>query len=271
MVVRAKVRYWLAPGLRSVEMSAADYGAQRFSRHWHTGFAVGVATRHAQGFHANGREWTVGAGDLIVLNPGQIHDGYALHAQGWSSRMAYIPESAFGILAGAPQLGFALRFTDAVVASPALARDFLAWHCLSESAADLSAHPLTAQLFAGLVALMQPAASTPPQPDATPASGLRERLLAQAGHGDASVASLNAELDLSRYGSWRRVKTELGVAPKPLLKQLRLMTAKQLLAQGCPVIEAALDCGFHDQSHFSNQFAAAYGFTPAQFRRAQMA
>ncbi|MBA2673948.1 AraC family transcriptional regulator [Ramlibacter sp.] len=260
----------MAPGLRSVELSAADYGAQRFSQHWHTGFAVGVATRHAQGFHANGREWTVGAGDLIVLNPGQMHNGYALHPEGWSSRMAYIPENAFAVLAGAHLPGFALRFTDPVVASPALAQDFLAWHCLSESAADVHGHALTQQLFAGLAALMQPVAMDAVPESAAPASGLRERLRAQAGQGDASVASLHAGLHLSRSGSWRRVKTELGVAPKPLLKQLRLMSAKQLLAQGCPVIEAALDCGFHDQSHFSNQFAAAYGFTPAQFRRAQM-
>ncbi len=268
--MRAKVRYWLAPGLRPVELSAADYGAQRFSRHWHTGFAVGVATRHAQGFHANDREWTVGAGDLIVLNPGQMHDGYALHPEGWSSRMAYIPESAFAVLAGARAAGVVLRFADAVVASPALARDFLAWHCLSESAQDLRGHALTQRLFAGLTALMRPAAVAAAPGGAAPAPGLRERLLAQAGHGDASVASLHAGLDLSRSGSWRRVKTELGVAPKPLLKQLRLMSAKQLLAQGCPVVEAALDRGFHDQSHFTNQFAAAYGFTPAQFRRAQM-
>ena len=100
---------------------------------------------------------------------------------------------------------------------------------------------------------------------------MRGKLLAQAGHGDTRVASLNAELELSRYGAWRRVRNELGLAPKPLLSQLRLMSAKERLARGSPVIEAALDSGYHDQSHFSRQFAAAYGMTPAQFRRVQLA
>ena len=273
--MRAKVRYWLAPGMPSIELIAADYVAQRFSPHWHTGFAIGVVTQHAQGFHAGGRAWVIGPGDVIVLNPSQIHDGYALGPAGWSSRMIYVPEADFGALAGAPRgdaMGFTLRFATAMVHAPALWQAVLDWHCLAESATDLRGHRLSLDLFNGLRALMQPSdlgMAAQHRPPGT--QGLREKLLAQAGHGDARVASLNAELELSRYGAWRRVKNELGFAPKPLLSQLRLMSAKERLARGSRVIEAALDSGYHDQSHFSRQFAVAYGMTPAQFRRVQLA
>ncbi len=261
--MRARVDYWLAPGLRSVEMTAADYLAQRFSRHWHSGFAIGAVTRHAQGFHADGRAWVIAAGDLIVLNPAQVHDGHALAREGWSSRMAYIPEADFGTLAGVPGLGMAMRFTQAVVHSPALCECFVQWHRLSQTTTELRGHPLTAQLFAGLRQLMRP--RTAGEDDR------RRQLLAPTGPVDASAARLSASLALSRSGAWRRIRGEFGLAPKPLLSHLRLMSAKRLLAQGLPVIEAALDAGYHDQSHFSRQFAAAYGFTPAQFRRAQLA
>ena len=210
-----------------------------------------------------------------MLNPNQIHDGYALEHYGWSSRMIYVPEADFGALAGASRgdaMGYTLRFTSAVVHAPALWRAVLDWHCMSESAADLRGHRLSLDVFNGLRALMQPTGpGRVAQHKASGVHALREKLLAQAGHGDARVASLNAELDLSRYGAWRRVKNELGLAPKPLLSQLRLMSAKARLARGSPVIEAALDGGYHDQSHFSRQFAAAYGMTPAQFRRVQLA
>lgn len=271
--MRAKVLYWLAPGLQSVELTAADYVAQRFSSHWHSGFAIGAVTRNAQSFHADGSDWVVAAGDLIILNPGQIHDGYSLSPAGWSSRMAYVPASALAALAGATdyQLETSLRFTQAVVRAPELSESFLHWHALSESVEDVRSHPLTAQVFAGLLRFMR---AGPPlvvsKTGRAVAAKLHERLLDVAVHGDAKVASLSLDLELTRYGSWRRVKNQFGIAPKQLLSHLRLMSAKQLLASGYPVVEAALDCGYHDQSHFSRRFAAAYGFTPAQFRSAQL-
>jgi AraC-like DNA-binding protein len=52
--------------------------------------------------------------------------------------------------------------------------------------------------------------------------------------------------------------------------RLRLVSAKRLLAAGAAVADAALDCGYLDQRHFTRQFAAAHGMTPAQFRRVQL-
>lgn len=270
--MRAKVQYWLAPGLQSVELTAADYVAQRFSSHWHAGFAIGAVTRHAQGFHAEGREWVIEPGDLILLNPGQIHDGYSLGPGGWSSRMAYVPESTFDLLSGGcnGKAGRAMRFPKAVAHSPALSRAFLEWHTLTESTRDVRSHPFTAQVFTGLLELMHAGAWPASKAEGAGATELGARLHQLAVHGDATVASLNFDLGLTRFGSWRRVKSEFGMAPKPLLSHIRLMSAKQLLARGCPVIEAALNSGYHDQSHFSRQFAATYGFTPAQFRRVQL-
>lgn len=269
--MRARIRYWLAPGFRQVELTCADYMAQRFSQHWHTGFAVGVVTRHAQGFRTNGRDWSIGEGDLITLNPGQIHNGYPLDARGWSSRMAYIPADIFRSLAGGIPSSGACHFEQAVIHAPALAHAFLSWHERSEVLSDLRECRETAVLFAKLLSLTQSGRPRSPALCYAELSGpLGQHMVSLAQHGDTRVASLNLELDLTRFGSWRRVKTELGLAPKPLMSHIRLMSAKQMLAQGAPVIDAALDCGFHDQSHFSRQFAAAYGFTPAQFRSAQL-
>jgi AraC-like DNA-binding protein len=50
---------------------------------------------------------------------------------------------------------------------------------------------------------------------------------------------------------------------------MRLVRTKQRLKCGVPIVEAALEAGYYDQAHFTRQFAAAYGMTPAQFRRVQ--
>ncbi|MCB6437622.1 helix-turn-helix domain-containing protein, partial [Erysipelatoclostridium ramosum] len=43
--------------------------------------------------------------------------------------------------------------------------------------------------------------------------------------------------------------------------------AKRLLEQGEAIGKIALDCGFSDQSHFTNYFKSFIGITPKQYQR----
>lgn len=290
--MRAKIDYWLAPGMPSVELFAADYESQRFRPHWHGGFAIGAVTRHAQGFYCEGREWVAGEGDLILVNPGQVHDGYPLDGQGWSTRMAYLPDSLMQSLIAAncnsgesresrnsgntrdaegDAPSHSLRFAKPLAHSPAVREVFMAWHRLSETPCDLGTHALTKELFAALGLLMQSAELPTPAGilECSPAP-LAEALRLLAGEDRPSVVQLAQDLNWSRATAFRKIKSQFGIAPKPLLNQLRLVVAKDMLARGADVVNVALDCGFHDQSHFSRQFAAAYGLTPAQFREVQL-
>lgn len=271
--MRAKVHYWLAPDAPSVEMIAADYVAQRFAPHWHLGFAVGVVNRNMQRFRADGRDWVVGPGDLILLNPGQVHDGSSLHPDGWSSRMAYIPEAAFFGLTGLSCVDdrSPLRFTTAVVNHPALAARVAEWHVASES--PFAGRPVlsTAAILTDVGRLMRPMAGPASATDPSAVSfELSERLRRLSDAGPQALRDACAEFEAPRTTSWRRMRHQFGLSAQPLLTHLRLVHAKRMLSAGRPVLDTALDIGYHDQSHFTRQFAAAYGMTPAQFRRAQL-
>jgi AraC-like DNA-binding protein len=50
--------------------------------------------------------------------------------------------------------------------------------------------------------------------------------------------------------------------------QRRIQLARALLATGVPVIQAAADAGFADQSHLTRLFARTLGITPAVYSRA---
>jgi len=52
------------------------------------------------------------------------------------------------------------------------------------------------------------------------------------------------------------------------LLQQRLGRARALIAAGTPLSEAALACGFADQSHLNRHFVRCFGFTPGAWRRA---
>jgi AraC-like DNA-binding protein len=46
---------------------------------------------------------------------------------------------------------------------------------------------------------------------------------------------------------------------------IRLNNAKKLLASGNTLIDTALECGFFDQSHFTNCFKKYFGVSPKQY------
>lgn len=271
--MRAKVTYGLAEDVPALELVTADYEAQRFREHWHAGYTVGVVTHNAQGFHCDGVEWTAGPGDLIALNPMQIHDGYSL-GTGWSTRMIYLPEETFAHLLGVQggEDGSVGRFARPVIRNPQLRDLFLAWHRAMDGSPGIAGNTLTQPLFQWLKGELIPPSNPGPSRNepALRASGLTQRLGELAKREHPSLAEFNASLACSRSTSWRRTKRELGLAPKAVMSQLRLIEAKRMLARGATVIDAALECGYHDQSHFSREFAAAYGITAGQFRRVQL-
>jgi hypothetical protein len=270
--MRARVKYWLVPEQPSLELVAADYGTQRFSPHWHAGFAVGVVTRNQQRFLADGEDRIVGPGDVIMLNPGQLHDGSSLHVGGWTSRMAYIPESTFAAVTRHHGSGsFPLRFHRPVVHAPELAHMLAVWHGSTELGPPDRHAPRTADVLDAVTQWMRPVSRIGVSDDPASLSLLfSERLRVLSQDGPAALGDWLRLVDGPRTTSWRRMRARFGVAPLQLQTHLRLVSARRLLAAGTPVATAALDAGFYDQSHFTRQFTAAYGMTPGLFRKVQL-
>lgn len=66
----------------------------------------------------------------------------------------------------------------------------------------------------------------------------------------------------------RAFANTVGMAPYDWFLGQRIALAQELLAQtSFPLAEIALECGFVDQSHFTNTFVRRVGTTPFQWRR----
>ena len=57
-----------------------------------------------------------------------------------------------------------------------------------------------------------------------------------------------------------------GITPYHYLVNLRICAAKRLLEQGASLLEAAMQTGFSDQSHFTNCFSRYIGLTPGAYQ-----
>ena len=237
-----------------------------FPRHSHDGFGIGVMTAGAQ------RSWSgIGpvestAGDVITVNPGEMHDGTPVGGpRGW--RMLYLdaalvarevaevagstPEIARPSLRD-PVLGglFGRLFARMTVVAPeplALEEDLLR---------------ALAQLFRRHGARPRPMRSTAP-----PMAAVRRRL-DEAPERPATLAELAALSGVDRFSFLRGFARETGATPHAYLVQRRVRLARRLLVTGHAPAEAALRAGFADQSHLTRAFRRQFGVTPARYRAA---
>ncbi len=72
---------------------------------------------------------------------------------------------------------------------------------------------------------------------------------------------------LSKSTLLRGFTRSKGVTPYRYLQTIRIGKAKELLEKGVSLVEAAIQTGFSDQSHFSRFFHMFIGLSPAAYRR----
>jgi AraC-like DNA-binding protein len=93
------------------------------------------------------------------------------------------------------------------------------------------------------------------------------RRLTQA-DGLVPIGELVRELGWSRKRLAARFREEVGLSPKSLARLLRFERAKALLERDdrpC-LAQLALECGYYNQSHLSNEFRRITGTTPAAWQ-----
>lgn len=82
-----------------------------------------------------------------------------------------------------------------------------------------------------------------------------------------SLDDLAGISNTNKYSLVRSFTRVRGITPYRYLQTIRISEAKKLLEQGMPPLDAALESGFVDQSHFSHFFMEFIGLTPGQYQR----
>jgi AraC-like DNA-binding protein len=85
---------------------------------------------------------------------------------------------------------------------------------------------------------------------------------------DLEAEDLAAAAGCSRFIVYRAFRGTYGMAPSEYQRQLRLRTARRLLARGQRPAEVAAEVGFADQAHLTRWFVRSFGVTPGAYRGA---
>lgn len=247
-----------------VELYRARIVRHAFDPHLHEAFGLGVIDAGAERFRYRGAEHTAPAGTLVLMNPGELHNGRAAVEQGFRYRMVYLDEALVEAVTG--ERGW--WFADATVHDPAAARR------LSVQLAALWQAPDALALdsaLAELVAMLRPHARVgrPERDTPTAADAGLARSLALVHDDYASELTLErlaAAAGLSPFHFLRRFKQRYHATPHEMLMAVRLARAKQQLAGGMRAAEVAAAVGLADQAHLTRRFARMHGVTPAKYQ-----
>lgn len=258
-----------ASGTEAVE---AQFHAHAYDPHFHDQVLVGVTEQGLQQFRCRRETQRSTPGRVILMEPGETHDGEAGSVDGFTYAMLYFDPAwlrqAAEICLGRDPGEAVFRFPRILNDAPALAQAILA-ACAQMKAPD-SRMAREAALDAVVLLLARRFADgDTPRRDHAPHLARRARAAIVA-HGaeDLGLHSLAEMTGTDRFRLHRVFKSAYGIAPHAYLVQHRLNRARKLLSDGLSPADVAAAAGFADQSHLGRWFRRAFGLTPAAYRRA---
>lgn len=233
-----------------------------FPRHTHDEYGIGVILSGAQ------RSWSgVGQvesfpGDVISVNPGELHDGHPVDSAARCWRIIYFDPDTLArhLVPDAPR---EIEFVSPNLREPGLGHWVnLLFDRLTRNADGLGVEEIVSYLVARLVS--ESRAECDRRTCSAPVRKARERIDADPSS-QVSLAELAALSGVSRYQIVRAFSRELGVTPYAYVIQRRVRLARQLLVNGATLIDAALQSGFADQSHLTRAFLRQFGVPPGRY------
>jgi AraC-like DNA-binding protein len=251
------------PGIEAMTLVSNHH----FPRHSHEQFGIGVIAFGAQRSWSGVGSVSAAVGDVIMVNPGEIHDGIPVDggARGW--RMIYLNPATMACEIGGEFVG-PVEIVRPVARDPLLAGHFAElFACLTAVQPDSLVRE--ENLLRSLICLLRRHGMARPAPSGPPPCVAKAiQRLDSAPEEPVSLAQLAALSGVSRFQLLRGFAREVGITPHAYLVQRRVRLARRLLAEGQTPVQAALLAGFADQSHMTRAFVRQLGITPRNYRAA---
>ena len=250
-----------------IEFLEARFQGHAYQKHRHDTYAIGLTTAGVQSFTYRGASRVSIPGQVVVLHPDEVHDGYAGTEEGFRYRQIYVePAVIFEALQSMRPHPSSLPFVRTPVTSNQKLSAALR-SAFQEPCEPLAIDSLIVQVAEGLVEADPSCQDIPPPRslDVAALNGVRQYLdthITRVVHS----RELEAITGLTRYDLARQFRVMCGTSPYRYLLRRRLDFARTLLTENRSLVEVAIEAGFADQAHFSRMFKATFGITPGWYR-----
>ena len=264
-------RFWRIPE-GDCELLSARYSAQSFGRHSHDRYAFGVISGGVEKLFYRGSYHLGGAGSVVTISPGEVHDGLPGHDSGWMYRMLYIDPQWVNrmVFQGRFPADHIQLFQSPLSQTPEFAQVFLYQHQIIEKSnpsleREIILLDLLAQLFERSGAPIAPTSAAEQHAVKRIKSKLEDEF-----DKHIPLEELAQLVNLDPLYLIRVFKKSVGVSPHSYQIQKRIAQVQKLLRAGVSLAEASSSCGFFDQSHMTRAFKKVVGVTPGSFRNSSL-
>lgn len=237
-----------------------------FARHTHEKFGIGVIHRGAQRSLSGRGIVEAGPGDVITVNPGEVHDGAPIGDAGRAWSILYFEPAILRAASDDISQGSAFEFTLPVMRDAGLGGRFRELFSLFTGGEEETLALRRDEALLLMVAKILRGGGFDAGPAGLPrAIWIARSLIDDDPTAPVTLACLARESGLGRFQLVRSFARATGFTPHAYLVQRRIDMARRLIAQGTPLAEAAAASGFAHQSHMTRIFVRKYGVSPGAY------
>jgi AraC-like DNA-binding protein len=241
---------------------------QKFPNHFHEHYVIGFIEAGGRILSCKNREYTVGAGDIILLNPLDNHACEPVDEAAMDYRSLSIkPDTMKKAVLEITGKDYLPVFIETVGFQSDLTQLLKELHmAVMEEQSDIRKEELyltfMEQLIGEYTVDYHKMAPKEINAEIQTVCGYIEEHYTE----HISLDDLSRQAKINKYSLLRSFAKRNGITPYRYLETVRINQAKKLLEQGDEAVDAAIRTGFSDQSHFTNYFKEFIGLTPKQYQ-----
>ncbi|MDE5605091.1 MAG: AraC family transcriptional regulator [Eubacterium sp.] len=239
---------------------------QPFPNHFHDYYVIGVVESGERCLSCKNKDYVIKAGDVLLFNPNDNHGCSQIGKEALDYREINIPSAVMlSLMKEFTGKDIAPIFTENVIYDNELKTCVKSLHkMLMEEAESFEKEEM---LYMLISMLAERYLKVQKETMDKCSEKIEQACEFMARHYSESI-SLNQLCECSRLGKSTLLRefTKLkGVTPYRYLQSTRIGKAKELLEHGVSPVDAAVQTGFSDQSHFTKFFQMYIGLTPAEY------
>ena len=268
------------------------HGARPLTPHFHDEYLICAQLEGHEECQVAGKLHTFSAGDLVLINPQQVHTGNARGSSDLDYITLYVDRAVVNGLATeldapqrspeftlvraggrrelAAQLRGLLELVGRLRSQGTGPQGQVAADPVQELEIEVALQGVVARAFAEFSNLREPLLRSTNRIAHRRIARVLEHVRAQGEASNPTALSLDelaAIADLSKFHFLRQFTQAVGMTPGAYLRTLRLChAARKLRRSKASILEIALGVGFADHPSFSRAFARHMGMTPSQYQ-----
>jgi len=256
------IESWKIPHFDNIEFNGAENLLHSFPDHFHYEYSIGMAVGGIQQFHLRHGSYLIAPQTIVLINPEQMHAHYPANDLGWSYKSMYIGTDFMKYVSRQFHIG-KLLFDHPVITNPLIFQAYQRLHSREVIPSSEAYGELLAAMFRD-ISENHEVVNDSFLPEKI--TDIRQYLTDNFSE-KLQLDKLAAKFFIDKFQLIRKFRKYTGVTPNSYLTIVRVEKAKQFINQHYPIVEAALEAGFYDQSHFHRSFLHYTSLTPRQYQK----